>query len=50
MPVVPLAKLEVTIAGGGSKDTEKVADLLGSVIEVAVKVAILVETMGFGAL
>lgn len=50
MPVVPLAKLEVTIAGGGSKETEKVTDLLGSVTEVAVNVAMLVDAIVTGAL
>ena len=50
MLVVPLAKLEVVIDGGGSNDTEKVADLVGSVIEVAVNWATLVEVIGVGAL
>ena len=50
MPTDPVAKLDVTITGGGSKETEKLADLLGSVTEVAVNVAMLVELMVTGAL
>jgi len=40
----------VAITGGGSRETEKLADLVGSVIEVAVNVAMLVEAMVAGAL
>jgi hypothetical protein len=38
------------IVGGGSSETEKLADLLGSVIDVAVNVAMLVVEMLAGAL
>ena len=40
----------VAITGGGSRETEKVADLVGSVTEVAVKVEILGEVTVVGAL
>jgi len=40
----------VAITGGGSRETEKLADLVGSVTEVAVNEAILVEVTVAGAL
>ena len=40
----------MAITGGGSSETEKLADLVGSVIEVAVNVAMLVEAIVAGAL
>jgi hypothetical protein len=47
---VPLGKLGFAITGGGSSETEKVADFVGSVTEVAVNVAILEEEIVAGAL
>ena len=50
MPTVPDGRLDVVNVGGGSRETEKVADFVGSVIEVAVNEAMLVVTMVVGAL
>lgn len=47
---VPAGKLGFAITGGGSRETENVADLVGSVTDVAVNEAMLEEVIVTGAL